>query len=115
MKRNNYKSFNENYKKKSHNQKIHDAHVLRTKEKEAAQQVFLFFSWYRWIIIINFNLFSKAKAAHKQAVNNAMAQYKANKQSRLKKLVKKTRRGQPVMQGQIELLLDKIQKQKEKQ
>jgi hypothetical protein len=43
-----------------------------------------------------------------------MVRYKTNKQSRLKKLVKKTRRGQPVMKGQIELLLDKIQKQKEK-
>jgi hypothetical protein len=29
-------------KKKSHNQKIHDAHVLRTQEKQAAKQVFLF-------------------------------------------------------------------------
>jgi hypothetical protein len=42
-----------------------------------------------------------------------MVRYKTNKQSRLKKLVKKTRRGQPVMKGQIELLLEKIQKQKE--
>lgn len=44
-----------------------------------------------------------------------MAKYKSNKQSRLKKLVKKTRRGQPVMKGQIELLLEKIQKEKEKE
>ncbi len=44
-----------------------------------------------------------------------MAQYKTKKQARLKKLVKKTRRGQPVMQGQIELLLDKIQQQKQKE
>jgi hypothetical protein len=31
-----------NIKRKSHNQKIHDAHVLRTQEKEAAKQVSLF-------------------------------------------------------------------------
>jgi len=42
-----------------------------------------------------------------------MNRYKTNKQSRLKKLVKKTRRGQPVMAGQIDLLLEKIQKQKQ--
>ena len=41
-----------------------------------------------------------------------MKRYKTNKQSKLKKLVKKTRRGQPVMKGQIELLLEKIQKDK---
>jgi hypothetical protein len=35
MKKNNFKSF----PKKSHNQKIHDAHVLRKQEKEAAKQV----------------------------------------------------------------------------
>ena len=41
MKKNNLKSFS---KKKSHNQKIHDAHVLRTQEKKAAKQVIdLFF------------------------------------------------------------------------
>jgi hypothetical protein len=45
-------------------------------------------------------------------VNDAMKRYKSNKQARLKKLVKKTRRGQPIMKGQIELLLDKIQKEK---
>ncbi len=44
-----------------------------------------------------------------------MVHYKTNKQQRSKKLVKKTRRGQPVMQGQIELLLDKIQKQKQQE
>lgn len=44
-----------------------------------------------------------------------MNRYKANKQSRIKKIVKKTRRGQPVMEGQIELLLDKIQQQKSKE
>jgi hypothetical protein len=58
-------------------------------------------------------VFSKAKEAHQQAVNNAMAQYKSTKQSRVKKLAKKTRRGQPVMKGQIELLLEKIQKEKQ--
>lgn len=41
-----------------------------------------------------------------------MNRYKVNKQARLKKLVKKTRRGQPVMKGQIDLLLEKIQRQK---
>jgi hypothetical protein len=41
-----------------------------------------------------------------------MNRYKSNKQARLKKLTKKTRRGQPVMKGQIELLLDKIEKGK---
>lgn len=35
MKEQNFQTF----KKKSHNQKIHDAHVLRTQEKEAAKQV----------------------------------------------------------------------------
>ncbi len=35
MKKNNLKSFS----KKSHNQKIHDAHVLRTQEQQAAKQV----------------------------------------------------------------------------
>ena len=44
-----------------------------------------------------------------------MLQYKSKKQFRLKKLVQKTRRGQPVMKGQIDLLLDKIQQQKEKE
>ncbi len=67
------------------------------------------------LCVFNIHLFLKAKEAHQQAVNDAMARYKNNKQSRLKKLVKKTRRGQPVMEGQIELLLDKIQKQKEKE
>ncbi len=38
-KNNNFKSF----PKKSHNQKIHDAHILRTHEKEAAKQVIHFF------------------------------------------------------------------------
>ncbi|CAF1003707.1 unnamed protein product [Rotaria sordida] len=94
MKKNNFKSFHENKKRKSHNQKIHDAHVLRKQEKEEAKQT---------------------KEAHQQAINTAMARYKANKQSRLKKLVKKTRRGQPVMQGQIDLLLHKIQQQKQKE
>ena len=41
-----------------------------------------------------------------------MKQYKSTKQARSKKLVKKTRRGQPVMKEQIELLLEKIQKNK---
>ncbi|CAF2756158.1 unnamed protein product [Rotaria sp. Silwood2] len=94
MKKNNLKPFHDNKKRKSHNQKIHDAHILRKQEKEEAKQ---------------------AKEARQQAVNAAMARYKANKQSRLKKLVKKTRRGQPVMQGQIELLLNKIQQQKQKE
>jgi len=106
-KNNNFKSF----PKKSHNQKIHDAHILRTHEKEAAKQVIDFFCLLK---IYLFKFIFKAKEAHKQAVNDAMIRYKTNKQSRLKKLVKKTRRGQPVMKGQIELLLDKIQKQKEK-
>ncbi len=61
---------------------------------------------------ILFTRFLQAKEAHKQAVNDAMNRYKSNKQARLKKLTKKTRRGQPVMKGQIELLLDKIQKEK---
>ena len=56
----------------------------------------------------------KAKQVHQQAVKDAIDRYKTNKQSRVKKLVKKTRRGQPVMKGQIELLLDKIQKNKQK-
>jgi hypothetical protein len=72
----------------------------------------LFFCSIKFIFIC---FFLKAKEAHKQAVNDAMAKYKSNKQSRLKKLVKKTRRGQPVMKGQIELLLEKIQKEKEKE
>ncbi len=38
-----------------------------------------------------------------------------DKQARLKKLVKKPRRSQLVMQGQIKLLLDKIQQQKQKE
>jgi hypothetical protein len=44
-----------------------------------------------------------------------MDRYKSNKQSRVKKLAKKTRRGQPVMKGQIDLLLDKIPKNKQKE
>jgi hypothetical protein len=59
-------------------------------------------------------LIFKAKQVHQQAVKDAIDRYKTNKQSRVKKLVKKTRRGQPVMKGQIELLLDKIQKNKQK-
>ncbi|CAF1113595.1 unnamed protein product [Adineta ricciae] len=82
------------FERKSHNQKIRDAHIQRKQEKEVAK---------------------KAKEEHKQAVNAAMARYKTNKQQRSKKLVKKTRRGQPVMGEQIELLLNKIQKQKQKQ
>ena len=31
------------FQRKSHNQKIHDAHVERTKEKEEAKQVIVFF------------------------------------------------------------------------
>lgn len=111
MKKYNFKSFEENKKRKSHNQKIHDAHVLRKQEKEAAKQVIRYFEEF-YLVYLDF--FLKAKEAHKQAVDAAMTRYKVNKQSRLKKLVKKTRRGQPVMQGQIELLLDKIQKQKQK-
>ncbi|CAF1047276.1 unnamed protein product [Adineta steineri] len=95
MKPNNFKPLVEKIRKrKSHNQKIHDAHVLRTQEKESAKQT---------------------QDEHRQAVKTAMDQYKTNKQNRLKKLVKKTRRGQPVMKGQIDLLLDKIQKEKEKE
>jgi hypothetical protein len=30
------------FQRKSHNQKIHDAHVLRTKEKEEVKQVIVF-------------------------------------------------------------------------
>ncbi|UJR07619.1 hypothetical protein I4U23_011908 [Adineta vaga] len=81
------------FERKSHNQKIRDAHIQRKQEKE---------------------LDKKVKEEHKQAVNTAMAQYKINKQNRSKKLVKKTRRGQPIMGEQIELLLNKIQQQKEK-
>jgi hypothetical protein len=46
-------------------------------------------------------------------VNNAMVRYKSIKQYRLKKLVIKTHRGQPVMKEKIELLLEKIQKDKQ--
>lgn len=38
MKNKNFQSF----RKKSHNQKIHDAHVLRKQEKQAAKQVIQF-------------------------------------------------------------------------
>ncbi|CAF1588865.1 unnamed protein product [Rotaria magnacalcarata] len=92
MKKDNIKVFQENKNRKSHNQKIRDAHILREQEKEAAKQ---------------------AKEIHQQDASAAIARYKRNKQFRLKKLTKKTRRGQPVMQGQIELLLDKIQQQKQ--
>ena len=56
--------------------------------------------------------FFKAKEEHQQAVKTALERYKTSKQARVKKLAKKTRRGQPVMKGQIELLLEKIQQQK---
>jgi hypothetical protein len=39
MKKNNFQSF----PKKSHNQKIHDAHLQRIQEKEAAKQVIDYF------------------------------------------------------------------------
>ncbi|CAF1139422.1 unnamed protein product [Adineta ricciae] len=54
------------FERKSHNQKIHDAHVQRKQEKEVAK---------------------KAKEEHKQAVNAAMTRYKTNKQQRSKKLI----------------------------
>ena len=99
---------NTNTKKKTHNQKIHDAHQKRKQEKEEAKQVqSLKFKNFRFVII-----FIQAKEAHQQAVKEAMNRYKVNKQARLKKLVYKTRRGQPVMKGQIDLLLEKIQRQK---
>jgi len=40
----------------------------------------------------------------------ALAKCKDKKKERFSKLSKKTQRGQPVMAGRIELLLDKIQK-----
>ncbi len=61
-----------------------------------------------------FLFLSKAKETHQQAVNEAMDRYNSIKQSQLKKLVKKTRRGQSVMKRQIELLLKKIQEDEEK-
>ncbi len=60
-----------------------------------------------------FLFLSKAKETHQQAGNEAMDRYKSIKQSQLKKLVKKTRRGQSVMKRQIELLLEKIPKDKQ--
>ncbi|CAF1190003.1 unnamed protein product [Adineta ricciae] len=54
------------FERKSHNQKIRDAHIQRKQEKEVAK---------------------KAKEEHKQAVNAAMARYKTNKQQRSKKLI----------------------------
>jgi hypothetical protein len=54
----------------------------------------------------------QAREAQQQAVKTAMDQYKSKKQARVKHLVKRTRRGQPVMKGQIDLLLQKIQQQK---
>ena len=101
------------FERKSHNQKIHDAHIQRKQEKEVAKKVIVYF-----VVLFLFHtglVLLKAKEEHKQAVNAAMVRYKTNKQQRSKKLVKKTRRGQPVMGEQIELLLNKIQKQKEKQ
>ena len=109
MKKNNFKAFQYNKKRKSHNQKIHDANVLR---KQVVKEVLDDLSK---LLVISLTLFLQTKEKHQQAVNAAMDRYRTNKQTRLKKLVKKTRRGQPVMQGQIELLLDKIQKQKDKQ
>jgi hemerythrin superfamily protein len=55
-----------------------------------------------------FLFLSKAKETHQQAMNEAMDRYKSTKQSRLKKLVKITRRGQSVTKRQIQLLLEKI-------
>lgn len=41
-----------------------------------------------------------------------LQEYKKRKQERFKKLSKKTKKGQPVMTGRLELLLEKIQKSK---
>lgn len=41
-----------------------------------------------------------------------LQEYKKKKQERFKKLSKKTKKGQPVMTGRLELLLEKIQKNK---
>jgi hypothetical protein len=61
MKKNNFKSF----PKKSHNQKIHDAHVLRTHEKEAAKQVIDFIIIYKNFIYLNL-FFRQKKRINKQ-------------------------------------------------
>ncbi|XP_061724350.1 uncharacterized protein LOC133530455 [Cydia pomonella] len=44
--------------------------------------------------------------------NQKMQEYKKKKQEKFKKLSKKTKKGQPMMTGRLELLLEKIQKNK---
>lgn len=52
--------------------------------------------------------FEKIKEEKKQKLE----EYKRKKQERFKKLSKKTKKGQPVMTGRLELLLEKIQEKK---
>lgn len=48
----------------------------------------------------------------KEEKNQKLLEYKKKKQERFKKLSKKTKKGQPVMTGRLEMLLEKIQTSK---
>jgi hypothetical protein len=52
-----------------------------------------------------------AKAERQRQRQNALDNYKKKKTERFKMLSKKTRKGQPVMAGRMQLLLEKIQAQ----
>jgi len=49
----------------------------------------------------------------KKETDEALGAYKTKKQEKYLKICKRTRNGQPVMRHQMEVLLDKIKKQKE--
>jgi len=53
----------------------------------------------------------EAKEQKEKAKKEALEAYKKKKMEKFKVLSKKTRRGQPVMAGRMQLLLEKIQKQ----
>ncbi len=53
MKKNKFEPFQENKKRKSHNQKIHDAHVLRQQEKESAKQVIDFYVLNYYLLVFS--------------------------------------------------------------
>ncbi|XP_050356385.1 thyroid transcription factor 1-associated protein 26 [Nymphalis io] len=66
-----------------------------------------------------FNKIKQEKIEKQQAVQKAnqerfqkLQEYKKKKNERFKKLSKKTKKGQPVMTGRLELLLEKIQSSK---
>ncbi|CAF0890459.1 unnamed protein product [Didymodactylos carnosus] len=77
---------------KSFNQKLRDDYLTRKEQQQAEKQ---------------------ANIERKKDIEQSLKQYKKTKQNKYKKIAKRTKSGQPLMKGQMELLLEKIQKSKE--